>query len=230
MKKILLSMLATFLVIGLVGTSTFAWFQDTETSTGNTFTAGTLDLKIYDGNTWGDVGPTAVWTMSNMVPGETTDSGMVMVKWQGSVTPHHMEITCSYTATEGDPYGPGTPDTVNTAADPDSFAKYVEITSFDYYDGSPSWHIMWDGTKYSTSDNPPKPSGWAVADWQITDKNNDGIISLYDLKYDPLTNLPPGTQNEVIHFEMTVRFSSLAGNDLQGDTLNVTMIFTVRQS
>jgi len=230
MKKLLLSILAIFLVIGLVGAGTFAWFQDTETSTGNTFTAGTLDLKIYDGNTWGDVGPTAVWTMSNMVPGETTDSGMVMVKWLGSITPHHMEITCSYTATEGDPYGPGTPDTVNTAADPDSFAKYVEITSFDYYDGSPSWHIMWNGTNYSTSDNPPKPSGWAAADWQITDKNNDGIISLYDLKYDPLTNLPPGAQNEVIHFEMTVRFSSLAGNDLQGDTLNVTMIFTVRQS
>jgi len=36
MKKLLLSVLAIFLVIGLVGAGTFAWFQDTETSTGNT--------------------------------------------------------------------------------------------------------------------------------------------------------------------------------------------------
>ena len=48
MRKLLLSMLATFLVIGLVGAGTYAWFQDTETSTENTFTAGTMDLKIRD--------------------------------------------------------------------------------------------------------------------------------------------------------------------------------------
>jgi len=229
MKKLLLSILAIFLVIGLVGAGTLAWFQDTETSTGNTFTAGTMDLKIWTGSTWGDVGETAIWTMSKMEPGITTDSGKAEVKWLGSITPHHMEITCSYTATEGDPYGSGTPDTVNTAADPDSFAKYVEITSFNYYDGSPSWHIMWDGTNYSISGNPPKPSGWTATDWEITDSDGVAGISLCDLKYDHLDNLPPGNEDEVLHFEMTVKFRSDAGNDLQGDTLNLTMIFTLNQ-
>jgi len=34
------------LAVGLVGAGAFAYFSDTETSTGNSFTAGTLDLKV----------------------------------------------------------------------------------------------------------------------------------------------------------------------------------------
>jgi len=231
MRKLLLSILAIFLVIGLVGTSTFAWFQDTETSTGNTFTAGTMDLKIWTGSTWGDVGETAIWTMSKMEPGITTDSGKAEVKWLGSITPHHMEITCSYTATEGPPTGDMDNVDQNNSATWDDFAKYVEITEMSYYNGL--WSISWDSSgNYSIKKGtPPQPIGWSPENWQLN-PNTDGVagISLCDLKKDPLTNLPLGAQDEVIHFEMTVRFSSLAGNDLQGDTLNVTMIFTVRQS
>jgi predicted ribosomally synthesized peptide with SipW-like signal peptide len=50
--------LAAFLIIGLVATITgaglYAYFSDTETSTGNTFTAGTLDLKTLVGGSWED--------------------------------------------------------------------------------------------------------------------------------------------------------------------------------
>lgn len=46
MKKILFSLMTLALVIGLVGAGAFAYFSDTETSTGNTFTAGTLDLSV----------------------------------------------------------------------------------------------------------------------------------------------------------------------------------------
>ncbi|MDD5433725.1 MAG: TasA family protein [Candidatus Pacebacteria bacterium] len=45
-KKIIISLA----IIGIVGAiavgGTVAYFTDTETSTGNTFTAGTLDLKV----------------------------------------------------------------------------------------------------------------------------------------------------------------------------------------
>ena len=50
MKKILMSLMTIALVIGLVGAGTVAYFSDTETSTGNTFTAGTLDLNLDGGN------------------------------------------------------------------------------------------------------------------------------------------------------------------------------------
>jgi len=44
MKKIIGLSIAALLVIGLIGGGTFAYFSDTETSLGNTFTAGTLNL------------------------------------------------------------------------------------------------------------------------------------------------------------------------------------------
>lgn len=50
MKKTLFTMMALVLVIGLAGAGTFAYFSDTETSTDNTFTAGTLDLTVNGKN------------------------------------------------------------------------------------------------------------------------------------------------------------------------------------
>jgi predicted ribosomally synthesized peptide with SipW-like signal peptide len=56
MKKILLS-LGTLVVVGaVVAGATIAFYNDTETSTGNIFTAGSIDLKVdhtkstYNGN------------------------------------------------------------------------------------------------------------------------------------------------------------------------------------
>lgn len=63
MKKILLSLLGLILVISLVGLGAFAIFSDTETSTGNIFQAGTLDLEIG-----GSV--TVPITLGNMKPGD----------------------------------------------------------------------------------------------------------------------------------------------------------------
>lgn len=48
MKRILLGIFAIALVVTLAAGATIAQFSDTETSNGNTFTAGTLDLKVGD--------------------------------------------------------------------------------------------------------------------------------------------------------------------------------------
>lgn len=61
MKKLLLSALAIILAMGLMG-SAFAYFSDTETSEGNTFTAGTFNLTL-DGESL----PLHSW---NMKPGD----------------------------------------------------------------------------------------------------------------------------------------------------------------
>lgn len=63
MKKILISLMAIALVIGLAGAGTLAYFSDTETSTGNSFTAGTLDIALG----------TSSWStgFDNMKPGDT---------------------------------------------------------------------------------------------------------------------------------------------------------------
>jgi len=49
-KKILISVMTVAVVAGLIGGGAFAYFNDTETSTGNTFSAGTLDLKVNGGD------------------------------------------------------------------------------------------------------------------------------------------------------------------------------------
>ena len=51
MKKILLSAVVVVAAAAVVVGATTAFFTDTETSTGNTFTAGAIDLKI-DNSAW----------------------------------------------------------------------------------------------------------------------------------------------------------------------------------
>ena len=74
MKKILISLMAIALVIGLVGAGTMAFFSDTETSEDNTFTAGTLVLSVT-----GSESGSAGWiSPNNWAPGETEDGNVVL--------------------------------------------------------------------------------------------------------------------------------------------------------
>jgi predicted ribosomally synthesized peptide with SipW-like signal peptide len=83
-------LLTVISVSGIMGGGVFAYFSDTETSTGNTFTAGTLELTYNMTATCSDAGKVAVSipagngndsngintqvTFSNLVPG---DSGVI---------------------------------------------------------------------------------------------------------------------------------------------------------
>jgi len=221
-KRILLSALAIMLAIGLMGSS-FAYFSDVETSTGNTFTAGTLDLKIKDGGqAWSDGITVAEWTLSDMAPGVPEDFGSIDLRNDGTIAASHVEIGCSYSVIEGDPVGD--PDNVDTSLSPDDFAKYLEITKFHYYNDT--WSIKYENGTYTIFGIADEGAAWRI-------DNADGVsgISLADLKYDPLDDLPsPGVNGfGTSHFEMTVKFRADAGNDLQGDTLNLTMTFTLNQ-
>lgn len=65
MKKVLFSLAALALVIGMVGAGTFAYFSDTETSNDNTFLAGRLDLTLNGKNGENVV----LFNVSNLRPG-----------------------------------------------------------------------------------------------------------------------------------------------------------------
>jgi len=78
LKKILVSLIALILVLGLVGGGSFASFSDTETSLGNTFTAGTLDLEgtvtqvVTAGSgdvTFDNEGGNFAWIVTDVAPG-----------------------------------------------------------------------------------------------------------------------------------------------------------------
>jgi spore coat-associated protein N len=76
MKKLLISLMTVVSVTALVGGGIYAYFSDLESSNGNTFTAGTLDLNLDGGNinvvkfTVGDVKPSdsggGTWTVTNV--------------------------------------------------------------------------------------------------------------------------------------------------------------------
>lgn len=76
MKRILLSVAVIGAVAAIVVGATTAYFSDTETSQGNTFTAGTLDLKVdntcyYNGQICPEPpdGIETTWSESDLVPG-----------------------------------------------------------------------------------------------------------------------------------------------------------------
>jgi len=80
-KKIIGLTIAALVVIGLVGSGTLALFSDVETSEDNTFTAGTLNLKV------GDDDPTAVSiSIPNLKPTDTGSAAIWVTKNSGSIS------------------------------------------------------------------------------------------------------------------------------------------------
>jgi len=208
MKQTLTAIVLIGVVAMLAGAGTYAYFSSTRTSTGNTFTAGTIgDLKTIDWDelTWRD-GVTATWTATNMKPGDNFPFDMELVglsRVVGTITPSSLQITCNYNVIEETPQTESDTDP-HTNEHPDAMAKQMIITRFKY-----------NGTDYVDS---------------ITDFDGDGQKTFYDLKNSPVTGLPiPVVTDGGTFFRLSVKFSEDAGNDFQGDTFDLTMIFTLKQ-
>jgi predicted ribosomally synthesized peptide with SipW-like signal peptide len=80
-KKILVSMMVIGLVAALAGAGLYALFSDTETSSGNYFSAGTLDLKV-DGKEDPDV--PVYFELKDVKPGDS-DSVEIVLSNEGSI-------------------------------------------------------------------------------------------------------------------------------------------------
>ena len=87
MKGALLSLVLVGMVVMGLGAGTWAYFSDTETSSGNYIAAGTLDLVISDdgGTTWRDVGSGDHVYLTDVKPGDMGSTSF-MIKNNGSVT------------------------------------------------------------------------------------------------------------------------------------------------
>jgi predicted ribosomally synthesized peptide with SipW-like signal peptide len=192
----------------LAGAGLYAYFSDTETSTGNVFSAGTIgDLKTIDWDelTWRD-GVTATWTATNMKPGDSFPFDVEFVglsRVVGTITPGSLQITCDYNVIEEMPQTESDTDP-HTNKHPDAMAKQMIIARFKY-----------NGTDYVDS---------------IVDFDGDGQKTFYDIKNSPVIGLPiPVVTDGGTFFRLSVKFSEDAGNDFQGDTFDLTMIFTLKQ-
>ena len=187
---------------------------------GGTYTppAENLDLKLSVDTPWVDE-VAATWTGDNMAPGDDLGYAAIRLRNFGAITPDHLEISCNYTVTEVWQE----PDTEDTSLVPDNMAKYLEITLLRYEDDD--WYIdCLTGEQRNSVTNALIDFS---EDWRVD--NTDGVpgVSLCDLRYDSLDNLPPP---DVSHeFSMGLKFRDDAGNNLNGDILILTVYFTLNQ-
>jgi predicted ribosomally synthesized peptide with SipW-like signal peptide len=220
-KKILASILIIAVAVVLIGAGTISYFNDVETSKNNIFIDGTIDLKIRHNpsDPWTD-GVTDTWYVPDMKPGDDIPQRSIWFKNFGTIQTSTMTITCNYTVTEESPQTEADTDP-NTDQHPDEMAKHMIITYIHYRNDLIDIDCL-TGKNYTQS---------PIEDWRINDTDSDGIITLYDLKQDPLINLPsPDTQpNKITQLDMALKFDIWAGDDFQGDTFNLTLIFTLNQ-
>ncbi len=200
--------------MGMVGSS-LAYFTDVATSTGNTFKAGTLDLKVSDHDEWFGNGVTETWTMANMEPGNTAVGPLyVNLANSGTIAADHVEISFSHTIdeqTNPPGFNPVDSDT-NRESKPGDLAKWLEITAMTY-----------DTKNFLIG---------------YTDANHNGFFDLEDVTMSPYTDdggpldnlpAPPPNYGGTRSFMLSLKFNAGATNDIQGDTLTTTVYFTLNQ-
>jgi spore coat-associated protein N len=212
-KKLILTSLAMVLALGMIG-GAFAYFADTETSSGNTLTAGTMDMRIADRDEDPGHGVTATWVMSDMIPGETS-FGPYSVNLDdiGTITADHLEISFSHSINDF----PDVESDTNKSSLPEHLAKWLQITLMTY-----------NGTNFVNIYNSNYPA---------SDPNNNHIFDLDDVTkvpwsgdggyLDSLTHVPPHTGYS--SFTLELLFAADATDDIQGDTLTTTVTFTLNQ-
>jgi spore coat-associated protein N len=154
MKKILGLTVAALLVMGLVGGGTWAYFSDTETSSGNQFLAGTLDLGLAKTSGTNPVASITGSFVANdtFAPGDAIDA-TIFVNNAGTIAMASVNLTITNTGVID-----GTPTSVddyNAVTDNDNLLKMIKIKTLKYGTiGAPTEINTYDGldlTQLATS-------------------------------------------------------------------------------
>ena len=221
-KQILISLMIIGVTSMVMGTGTYASFYNTKLpiqpnslpmqSAGSNL----IDIRDQD-ELWGhDV--TSTWTTDDMKPGADFPFHCRFVglkKHRCSPSADHIDITCDYTVIEEDPQTESDTDPY-TNLNPDCMAQQIIITRCEY--------LGWWPLKFINCLTDSK------LDWRIQDIDNDGKITFYDFKIDPLKNLPTPIRSwSRDWFMLSVKFDENAGNDFQGDTFDLTVSFMAVQ-
>ncbi|MBI4080867.1 MAG: hypothetical protein HY430_03810 [Candidatus Levybacteria bacterium] len=92
-RRMAMSGLSILTALGLLAGSTLAAFSDTNTSSTNTFSTGSLDLQLSnDGTTFASGGVTATFGASNLGPGDTSPVGTLTIRNAGTLAATDIDI------------------------------------------------------------------------------------------------------------------------------------------
>jgi hypothetical protein len=124
MKRLLLLVLALFVLAATAGAGTFADLQDAEESLGNSFAAGTLDLKLGSGPEWTD-GLDEPLVVEDVRPGDVSPAPLVIgVKNTGTIGGRLSACVTNVVSEEGCNPGWETGDT----GEPGELDRYLQLT------------------------------------------------------------------------------------------------------
>ena len=216
MKKIMgLAISATLLIVLVVG-GTWAYFQDTETTKDNTFTAGTLDLTL--GGDSNDT--TALFTVSNIAPGDA-NTATAALENIGSIAGDLSVTIGTITNTESTGDTEYEKDNIGGAGNGELGANLDVALYFDL-----------DGGGWGQGDIGLKIDSGSY----ITYENTDGNVDLVYIKADDLASAnwagvyalaASGTVNLVIDWK--VDYGTSVNNDFQGDSVEFDVTFVLKQ-
>lgn len=213
MKRILFSLMVIGVVSAFLGGGIYAAFSDTETSTGNTFTAGTLNLKV------GSADPTTeTITVGSLKPGDTGNAGSWLTRNDGSIAGTLTVSVGAITNNENTVEEPETGDT----GEPGELGANLTIAFWMDADKDGSWtsgdyYLKSDATKVSwqTGEASLPAAAYATLDSYASDTwtNVQNVAASTDAgNFRTEYNLPSGT-----------------GNSVQSDSSVFTITFTLNQ-
>jgi predicted ribosomally synthesized peptide with SipW-like signal peptide len=207
-KKIIGLTIAALLLIGAVGASTWAAFQDTEKSSNNTLTAGTLDLNINNGNI-----DYTMFTLTNIKPGDTGNY-IAPLRNNGSLGGKLTVTSALVSHSAGAAPVPADPDIVPT----DVLYTTAQIALYIDVDNSGTWNagdigLRANGTTYTFSDSATllqaPMNSYLAATWT-----------------DAVANLAVGATNRfVVNYSLPLA----TGNNCQGGSAVMSFTFVLNQ-
>lgn len=206
MNKTLTSLLMITIATSLVATGTFAYFSDTEVSTGNTFTAGTFDLTVDGAN---DPDVTTKVTLEDMAPGDWEVIGPIELKNVGTIDGiadlHFKNVVDTEDGMDSETYV-GSSD-----------SEFTEDPSGAVYDMS---NKIWVDVWFDEDQDGVEDDGELIyANGEIT------LNELEDVDFD-IGNLPAG---ETADLYLSFHLDSSTDNTYQGDYTTFDIEFTMHQ-
>lgn len=210
MLNIIKSLMLIAVVAAVAVGSTKAVWSDSGQSTGNTFQAGTLDLKLSDDDQSDLDTVTMTWTGDDMLPGGTGVSATLSLKNVGSPAADHVHFSVANNITEDE--------SLAGAGDSDPITNHMQVTFLTY-----------DGTNILNFNLIPDDNGNGYFD--LADMETAGLIGM---STGLLTDNPPklvlndlGTDHPLV---MTVKLNSDSPDENQGDLNTLAVTATLHQA
>lgn len=204
MKKILGLTIAALLVMVMVGSGSWAWFSDTESSPDNSLSAGTLDLKID-----GDDLPVTTFSMTDVAPGDSGSGNVTLTNDGASSIDGELDVQSSAIINTGGTtgeYGDSTGD-LGAAAE---IAIYLDVDQSGTFTNGDIGLDNADNTTYNFA---------AGLQWHTIDSYGSII-------WDNVETMSPSASDD---FVALWRVPDSTGNNIQGDTVSCNITFILQQ-